>query len=84
EIGIRDSANIVIENREGVLTLPESAIEFTEGKSYVHVLTSPEGNDEQTFDKREIEIGLSDGIRVEIVSGITADDKVRGAKEEKK
>ena len=43
-----------------------------------------EESEEQTFDKREITIGLSDGIRVEILSGITADDKVRGAKEEKK
>lgn len=82
--GYSANANIVIENREGVLTVPESTIEFEEGKSYAYVLTSPEGNDEQTFEKREVEIGLSDGIRVEIVSGITADDRIRGAKEEKK
>ena len=82
--GYSANANIVIENREGVLTLPESTVEFDEGKSYVYVLTSSEESEEQTFDKREITIGLSDGIRVEILSGITADDKVRGAKEEKK
>lgn len=82
--GYSANANIVIENREGVLTVPESTIEFEEGKSYAYVLTSPEGNDEQTFEKREVEIGLSDGIRVEIVSGITVDDRIRGAKEEKK
>lgn len=82
--GYSANANIVIENREGVLTVPESTIEFEEGKSYAYVLTSPEGNDEQTFEKREVEIGLSDGIRVEIVSGITVDDRIRGSKEEKK
>lgn len=82
--GYSANANIVIENREGVLTVPESTIEFVDGKSYAYVLTSPEGNDEQTFEKREVEIGLSDGIRVEIVSGITVDDRIRGAKEEKK
>lgn len=82
--GYSANANIVIENREGVLTVPESTIEFEEGKSYAYVLTSTEGNDEQTFEKREVEIGLSDGIRVEIVSGITVDDRIRGSKEEKK
>lgn len=82
--GYSANANIVIENREGVLTVPEGTIEFDEGKSYVYVLTSAETAEEQTFEKREVEIGLSDGMRVEIVSGITADDRIRGAKEEKK
>ncbi len=82
--GYSANANIVIENREGVLTVPEGTIEFDEGKSYVYVLTSGEAAEEQTFEKCEVEIGLSDGMRVEIVSGITADDRIRGAKEEKK
>ncbi len=82
--GYSANANIVIENREGVLTVSEGTIEFDEGKSYVYVLTSDEAAEEQTFEKREVEIGLSDGMRVEIVSGITADDRIRGAKEEKK
>ncbi len=82
--GYSANANIMIENREGVLAVPEGTIEFDDGKSYVHVLTSDEAAEEQTFEKREVEIGLSDGMRVEIVSGITADDRIRGAKEEKK
>ncbi len=82
--GYSANANIVIQNREGVLTLPESTVEFEEGKSYVYVLTSAEEAAEQTFEKRPVEIGLSDGIKVEILSGVTADDRVRGAKQEKK
>ena len=82
--GYSANANIVIESREGVLTLPESTLEFEEGKSYVYVLTSDEKSDEQRFEKRPVEIGLSDGMRVEIVSGVTADDRVRGTKQEKK
>ena len=82
--GYSANANIVIESREGVLTLPESTLEFEEGKSYVYVLTSDEKSEEQSFEKRPVEIGLSDGMRVEIVSGVTADDRVRGTKQEKK
>ena len=76
--GYSANATIVIDSRDGVLTLPESSVEFDGGRSYVYVLTSAGTDDEQTFEKREVELGLSDGMRVEIVSGLTADTKVRG------
>ena len=82
--GYSANASIVIESREGVLTLPESTVEFEGEKTYVYLLTSAEDIAEQTFDKREVEIGLSDGINIELTEGVTADDKVRGAKEDKK
>ena len=82
--GYSANASIVIESREGVLTLPESTVEFECEKTYVYLLTSAEDIAEQTFDKREVKIGLSDGINIELTEGVTADDKVRGAKEDKK
>ena len=82
--GYSANASIVIESREGVLTLPESTVEFEGEKTYVYLLTSAEDIAEQTFDKREVKIGLSDGINIELTEGVTADDKVRGAKEDKK
>ena len=82
--GYSANASIVIESREGVLTLPESTVEFEGATTYVYLLTSAEDIAEQTFDKREVKIGLSDGINIELTEGVTADDKVRGAKEDKK
>ena len=82
--GYSANASIVIESREGVLTLPESTVGFEGEKTYVYLLTSAEDAAEQTFDKREVKIGLSDGINIELTEGVTADDKVRGAKEDKK
>lgn len=79
--GYSANASIVIENREGVLTLPESTIEFEEGKPFVHILTSPAGSDDQTFEKREVEIGLSDGVNIEILSGVTEEDTVRNTQQ---
>jgi len=43
----------------------------------------------QTFTKKRIQIGLSDGVRIEVKSGLTLKDKIRGTeilekKEEKK
>ena len=82
--GYSANASVMIESREGVLTLPESTVEFEEGKSYVYVLTSAEGAEEQTFDKREVQLGLSDVINIDIKEVVTAGEKIRGAKEDKK
>ena len=57
---------------------------FEGDKTYVQVLTSPAEAEEQTFERREVKIGLSDGINIEITEGVTADDQIRGAREEKK
>ena len=82
--GYSANANIMIRSREGILTLPESTIEFEGAKTYVEVLTGAEDADPQTFEKREVQIGLSDGINIEITDGLTTQDKVRGSKAENK
>jgi HlyD family secretion protein len=41
-------------------------------KPYVQVLIG-----EQEFERRDVEIGISDGVNVEVVSGITMEDKIK-------
>lgn len=81
--GYSANADVQIDCREGVLSLPESCIEFEGEKTYVYVLTSDAEAADQTFDKREVQIGLSNGIDTEIVSGVAEGEKIRGAKQEK-
>ncbi len=81
--GYSANANILIESRENVLTLPESTLEFEGEKTYVQVLTGPEDAEEQIFERREVSVGLSNGIDIEITEGLAADEKVRGARQEK-
>lgn len=78
--GYSANASIVIQSRDGVLTLPEGCVEFDGDKTYIQALTSPADSEEQTFERREVTIGLSDGVNVEITGGITDDDQVRGAR----
>jgi HlyD family secretion protein len=40
--------------------------------SYVEIKT-----DEQSFERKDIETGISDGINVEILSGITMEDEIK-------
>lgn len=82
--GYSANAEIVLARKEQVLTIPESTIEFRKDSAFVYKLTSKEDFD-QTFERIQIQVGLSDGIRIEVLSGVTADDQLRGnSKDDKK
>ena len=76
--GYSANASVMIENRENVLTVPESVLEFEGGKTYVYLLTSPEEAEEQTFERHEVATGLSDGMNMEILEGLSESDRLRG------
>lgn len=75
--GYSANAEIVLDQRTKVLTIPESAVTFLNDSAYVYVLKDSL-NQKQTFDKRNIRIGLSDGIKVEVKSGLKEGEKIRG------
>ncbi|HSM14570.1 MAG TPA: efflux RND transporter periplasmic adaptor subunit [Thermoanaerobaculia bacterium] len=66
------NADIVLDKREDVLAIDEGLLQFDGEQAYVEVETGP-----QQFERRDVETGLSDGIQIEIVSGIGADDKIK-------
>ena len=71
--GVSATADIVLDQREGVLAIKESLLKFDEEGPYVEVETA-----EQVFELRRVEVGLSDGIHVEVLGGVTAADKLKG------
>jgi HlyD family secretion protein len=66
------NADIVLDKREDVLGINEKNLIIEDKKTFVEVETAP-----QTFEKREIQTGLSDGINIEVVSGLTAEEKIK-------
>lgn len=74
--GYSANAEIVLDKVEQALTVPESAIEFSGDSTYVFLVKG--SGDNKTYERKSVAIGLSDGVNIEIKSGITADDKVRG------
>lgn len=63
--GYSANADIVLDKRDDVLAIKESNLIFEEDKIYVEVQTAP-----QTFEKREVKTGLSDGINIEVLKGL--------------
>lgn len=79
--GYSANAEIVLAESRGVLSVPESAIEFDGDDTYVYVVKG-EG-DKAVYERRKVTTGLSDGINIEIKHGITKADRVRGPKKVK-
>jgi len=70
--GYSANADIVLARVDSVLAIPEGLLQFEEDTAFVEVETGP-----QTFEKRIVEIGLSDGINIEIVSGLDEETKIK-------
>ena len=74
--GYSANAEIVLAKADKVLSIPESAIEFSGDSAFVYVIKGSGSN--KTYERTLVETGLSDGVNIEIKKGITTKDKVRG------
>jgi HlyD family secretion protein len=74
--GYSANADIVLEQRDSVLAIPEAIVEFnTKGDSaWVRV------RDGQGWKRSYVRTGLSDGIHIEVLDGLTPETELRGVK----
>jgi len=72
--GLSANASIILGRADSVLAVKEALVQFDKDsrQPYVEVETG-----EQQFERKDIELGISDGIYVEVKSGIGADDKIK-------
>lgn len=66
------NADIVLDKRENVLAVNEGNLIIEDKATFVEVETAP-----QQFEKREIKTGLSDGINIEVISGLNEGEKIK-------
>lgn len=71
--GFSSNAEVEMAHRTGVLTIPEATVTYEGDKSFVFVKGS-----KGQYEKKEVTLGLSDGIKVEVLSGLTGDETLRG------
>lgn len=79
--GYSANATVTLERVENVLSVPENVIEYQADSTFVYVLKSAEGED-QDFRRVKVVTGLSDGMKVELkeADDITVKTKLRGMK----
>ena len=66
------SADIVLDKRDDALAIDEGLLQFEGETPYVEVETAP-----QQFERRDVTTGLSDGLHIEILTGLSETDKVK-------
>lgn len=71
--GYSANAEIVLQEAKGVLSVPESALEFNGDSVFVYLMSSP-----QVFERITVKTGMSDGINIHVLSGLTEGQIVRG------
>ena len=74
--GYSANAENVLEEADKVLSVPESAIEFSGDTAFVYVLEP--GTSPKVYRRTRVETGLSDGVDIEIRSGVEEGQTVRG------
>ncbi|KAA6303535.1 MAG: Macrolide export protein MacA [Candidatus Ordinivivax streblomastigis] len=74
--GYSANAEIVLARATDVLTIPESALEFSNDSAFVYIVKAEKP--QQEFEKKQVFAGLSDGVNIEIKKGLTLTDKIRG------
>jgi hypothetical protein len=77
------SVELVLEDHPDVLVIPAQYVKYEEGQPYVEVVPSPE--DQAKRERRDVELGFSDGLRYELKSGVEEGETVileRAIKEE--
>jgi HlyD family secretion protein len=72
--GLSANASIILDKAQNVLAIKESLVQFDPKtqKPFVEVETA-----KQKFERHDVELGVSDGIYVEVKSGVKAADKIK-------
>jgi HlyD family secretion protein len=72
--GYSANASLILERKENVMAISESLLQFDRETEipYVEVQVA-----DQKFERRDIEIGLSDGVNVEVLSGLSQEDLIK-------
>lgn len=72
--GYSANASLVLERKDSIMVIPESLLQFEQDSEIPFVELQLE---DQKFEKKEIETGISDGINIEVISGLTLEDKIK-------
>jgi HlyD family secretion protein len=73
--GYSANAEVIIKEKQNVLMIPERLVSFEDGgnKAFVEVAA---GDPKAAPKRTEVKLGISDGLNVEVVSGLAAGQKV--------
>ena len=72
--GLSANASIILARADSVMAVKEALVQY-DPKTQLPFVEIEVGD--QQFERRDLELGVSDGIQVEVKSGITKEDKIK-------
>lgn len=76
--GYSANAKVQLSHADNTLRIPEGVIEFQGDSTFVYVVKDSL-SEPMKFDRRPITTGMSDGINIEVKSGLKGNERLRGA-----
>jgi len=71
--GYSANANVVLDRRDNVLAIDEGLVQYeNDTTTFVEIAVG-----DQKFERRDVKLGLSDGIKVEVLSGVSEEDEIK-------
>jgi HlyD family secretion protein len=72
--GYSANASLVLQKKDSIMGISEALLQFDKitNDPYVEIK-----NDQGTFERKNIELGISDGINVEVISGLKMEDEIK-------
>lgn len=72
--GLSANASIILDRADSVLSIKEALVQFDPEtkKPFLEIATG-----DQQFERRDVELGISDGIYVEVKSGLGEEDEIK-------
>jgi HlyD family secretion protein len=70
--GYSANADIILARKDKALSIPESVLIFDKSQTFVEVQNAS-GN----FERKPVKTGLSDGINIEVLSGLSKTDRIK-------
>ena len=70
--GYSANANVVLDRRDQVLSIGELLVQYDGSQPFVDVLTG-----KNIYERRDVVLGLSDGLTVEVLDGISTEDQIK-------
>ena len=72
--GYSANASLVLEKKDSVMCISEALLQFDKitNDPYVEIK-----NDKGKFERKKIDLGISDGINVEVVKGLSKEDQIK-------
>lgn len=70
--GYSANAEVELDRRDSVLVIGENLVQYARRQAFVEVMTAPD-----VYERRDLKLGLSDGLKVEVLEGVTAADEIK-------